>query len=319
MRMRPAVARTPSVVAVALLALLALFRPHEVRAQELAPRAYVITPRGSNALTLSWSFFKGGLNLPGEVPISDATGTFSVPVVTYYRSFSFLGRSANLAVGLPYGVGNFEGTLEGGSVHQAYRSGLLDTGVRFSVNLKGGPAMDLPQFLKWRQRLLLGASLRVVAPTGQYDPTRLISWGINRWAFKPEFGCSQRWGKWILDGYAGVWLFTTNRESFSLPTPRPQSLSPIASFEGHLGYDVKPRLWFSLDGNFWTGGTATVDGIANPGTRQTSARIGGTASLPLNPRQSIKISYSRGAYVRFGGNYQNLTVAWQYAWVGRLR
>ena len=55
----------------------------------------------------------------------------------------------------------------------------------------------------------------MTAPTGQYDPTKLINWGTNRWSFKPEFGYSQRWGKWIVDGYAGVWFFTTNQDYWS--------------------------------------------------------------------------------------------------------
>lgn len=311
-------ARTSNLPARLFVCTLLLSLP-ALHAQELAPRAYLITPTSSNAITLTYSFFSGGLNLPGELPITDASGTFSVPVVTYYRSFAFLGRSANVAVGLPYGIGNFEGTLEGGNVQQAYRSGLLDTGIRFAVNLKGGPAMSLPRFMKWKQRLLLGASLRIIPPTGQYAPNRLVNWGIHRWAFKPEFGVSRSWGRWVVDGYAGAWFFTANSESFSLPAPRYQTLSPIASFEGHLSYDLKPRLWFSLDGNFWTGGTATVDGLENPGTRQTSARIGGTASIPLNQRQSLKFSYSHGAYIRFGGDYQNVSISWQYAWVGKLR
>ncbi len=311
MRTKVSLTGIPTLYVVLLLA------PALLPAQELAPRVYLVTPRGSNAITLSWSVFNGGLNLPGELPLTDATGTFNVAVITYYRSFSFFGRSANVAAGLPYGIGNFQGTLEAGTVQEAYRSGLLDTGIRFAVNLKGGPAMSLPQFAKWKQKLLLGASLRVVPPTGQYAPGRLINWGINRWAFKPEFGYSQRWGKWILDGYAGAWFFTTNQQAFSMSAPKTQTLSPVASFEGHLSYDAKQRLWFSLDGNFWTGGTASVEGVPNPDTKQTSARIGGTASIPLNRRQSIKVSYSHGAYIRFGGDYQNVTVAWQYAWVGR--
>jgi hypothetical protein len=54
--------------------------------------------------------------------------------------------------------------------------------------------------------MLLGASLKIIAPTGQYDPTKLINWGINRWAIKPEFGYSQRWGHWVLDtqGYGST-------------------------------------------------------------------------------------------------------------------
>lgn len=301
------------------LALLALIASQLACAQELAPRAYVITPQGTNAITITGSFFKGGLILPGEIPLTDGKGTFNVPVITYYRSFSFLGRSANVAGGLPYGIGNFQGTMEGGTVQQAYRSGLRGPAIRFAVNLKGGPAMGLPEFRKWNQRLLLGSSLIVVLPASQYDPAKLINWGINRWGFKPELGVSQRWGTWMLDSYAGAWFFTTNSQSFSIPLPKSQTLTPIASFEGHLSHDVGQRLWFSLDGNFWTGGTACVEGIPKPDTRQTSARIGLTASIPVNLRQSFKVSYSRGAYARFGTNYQNLSVAWQYGWIGKLK
>ena len=38
----------------------------------------------------------------------------------------------------------------------------------------------------------MGVSVKVVPPTGQYDPNRLINWGSNRWSFKPEFGYSRR-------------------------------------------------------------------------------------------------------------------------------
>jgi len=31
----------------------------------------------------------------------------------------------------------------------------------------------------------------------------------------------------------------------------------------------------------------------------------------------VKVSYSDGTYIRFGGNYQNVSAAWQYYWMGR--
>jgi hypothetical protein len=284
--------------------------------QDLAPRAYVITAVHSNAVTLTWSFFDGGVNFNGAVPISGAKGTYQVPIFTYYHAFNFIGRSANFAASLPYGVGTFQGT-ELGVKRQVYRSGLLDAGFRLSVNLIGGPAMPIEKFVKWKQKTLLGVSLKVIAPTGQYDPTKLVNWGINRWAFKPELGYSQRWGKWMLDGYMGAWFYTTNDAYFSPPQPKPQSEQPIGSFEGHLSRDLgKQRFWASLDGNFWFGGITSLSGIANPATKQTGSRIGGTASFPVSRHQSLKISYSTGTYVRFGGNYQNLAVAWQYSWIG---
>jgi hypothetical protein len=286
------------------------------KAQDLAPRAYVITALHSNAVTLTWNYYNGGINLGGTIPVAGATGTYSVPIFTYYHSFGFFGRSANITASLPYGVGTFQGDVLGRGV-QVYRSGLLDLAVRFSVNLKGGPAMEPRQYVKWHQKVLLGASLKVIAPTGQYDSHKLINWSINRWAFKPEFGYSQRWGHWILDGYAGVWFYTTNNAFFDIHVPRRQTEAPIGSLEGHLSYDFKPRLWASLDGNFWFGGTTALNGISNPGTRQTNSRIGGTVSIPITKHQSLKFSYNNGTYIRFGGNYQSISVAWQYSWLGK--
>jgi hypothetical protein len=291
-----------------------------LRAQDLSPRAYVITPLRSNAVTLIYSFYDGSILFAGTVPITGATGTYHVSIFNYYHSFSFFGRSANINASLPYAVGNFQGTVMGAEGH-LYRSGLADSSFRISVNLKGGPAMPVQTFAKWHQKLLLGVSLKVVAPTGQYDPTKLINWGANRWAFKPDFGYSQRWGHWVLDGYAGAWFFTTNPEFFShnafFPGTQSQSETPVGAFEGHLSYDVKPRFWFSLDGNYWFGGKTSLNGVENPLTVQKSSRVGATVAIPVTKHQALKLSYSDGDYIRFGGNYQNVSVGWQYSWLGR--
>jgi len=100
-------------------------------AQDLAPRAYIIAPLHSNAVTLVWSFYDGSINYNGALPVSDATGTYSVPILSYYHSFDFFGRSANVVASLPYGVGNFEGTVSGAGDH-LYRSGLVDSVFRLS-------------------------------------------------------------------------------------------------------------------------------------------------------------------------------------------
>ena len=211
-------------------------------AQDLAPRAYVVTPVHSNAVTLTWAFYDGGLNFSGAIPVT-ATGTYNVPIFTYYHSLSFFGRSANVTASLPYGAGNFEAAALG-KQRLAYRSGLLD-------------------------------------------------------------------------GYGGAWFYTENSAEFHLPHPAPQTEEPIGSFEGHLSRDFGRGTWASVDGNFWFGGVTTLDGIRNPATRQTSSRLGGTAAFRVSGHQSVKVSYSGGTYIRFGGNYQNVSLAWQYSWLGR--
>ncbi len=289
-------------------------------AQDLAPRAYLITPIHSNAVTLTYSFYDGGIIFDGTIPITGATARVHVPVLSYSHSLSFFGRTAAFTASLPYGVGNFHGTVVGAEA-SAYRSGLLPPTLRFSVNLIGGPAMNAPEFIKWRQKTILGASIKLVPLAGQYDPTKLINLGNNRWSIKPELGYSRRWSHWILDAYGAVWFFTDNHEFFSnnqfSPGTNTQSETPVGSFEGHLSYDFKPRLWISADGNYWFGGTTSINGVQNPVTLQRNSRVGVTASIPLTRHQSIKLSYNNGAYIRYGGNYQNISVAWQYSWLGR--
>jgi len=302
------------------LAVLAVLLAPLLRGQTLAPRAYVITPVGSNAFTFTENLYAGAIEFNSTVPITGASGTINLLVPTLYHGLSFFGRSANITAGLPYAIGTFSAQVVN-QEQSTYRSGLGDGIVRFSVNLKGGPAMKLPQFMKWKQKTLLGVSLLVQFPSGQYDPTKLVNIGDNRWAFKPEFGYSERWGHWVLDGYGAVWFFTANPEFFShnkyFPGTRSQSEEPIIAFEGHLSRDFKPRLWVSLDANFWFGGKTSLNGVQNAATLQRNSRVGATAAIPISKHQSLKFSYANGAYIRFGGDYQAVSVAWQYSWIGR--
>ena len=289
-------------------------------AQDLSPRAYVITPVHSNAVTLTYLFSDGSIVLDGISPLTGVTGIFHAPILSFYHSLGIFGHSANITASLPYAVGTFHGTVQGEGM-QIYRSGFMDSSFRFAVNIKGGPALPVQEFAKWQQKVLLGVSLKVVAPTGQYDQMKLINWGTNRWSFKPELGYSERWGHWVLDGYGGAWFFTTNPEYFShnqyFPGTQSQSQKPMGSFEGHLSYDVKPRFWFSLDGNFWFGGRVSLNGTENDNTLQTNSRVGATVSIPVSKHQSLKVSYSDGVHIEYGGNYNSVSVGWQYGWLGK--
>ena len=169
--------------------------------QDLTPRAYVITPVHSKApspfltpVTLS----DGGVLFDNAVSITDAAAMIDVPIFSYHHSLSFFGRSANITASLPYGAGHFQGTFLDNET-KLYCSGLLDCFVRFSVNIKGGPKKSARKYQSWHQKTISGVSIKVVAPAGQYDPTKLINNGSNRWAFKPEFDYSERWGHWLLD------------------------------------------------------------------------------------------------------------------------
>ena len=216
-------------------------------AQDLRPRAYLITPVHSNAVILSYAFNDGSIFFGTAVPITNASGRYSVPALSYYHSLSFFKRSTNLTVTLPYVVGNFQGEVEG-SKQNIYRSGLGDSIFRFSVNLIGGPAMPAKDLARWRQKSILGASIEVVAPTGQYYPSHLINPGNNRWAFKPELGFSRAagqldprciWGRMALHREHGIldWrrVFQNPEYSFASPDRRDRNALELRRKTSPLG------------------------------------------------------------------------------------
>ena len=69
-------------VPIALASLVGAGGASPLHAQDLAPRAYVITPLRSNAVTFGYNYNDGELLLEGAVPITGSIGKLSVPSVT---------------------------------------------------------------------------------------------------------------------------------------------------------------------------------------------------------------------------------------------
>jgi hypothetical protein len=278
-------------------------------AQELEPRAYSPSPVGFNILLVAGTYNTGDLAFDPSLPITDASASIKAGVVGYLRTFGVAGRSANLGVALPYVRGNLEGIYLGDPV-EAYRSGLGDPRVRFAINLRGAPAMTPKEFVARKFGTLIGASLVVSVPTGQYDSTKLVNIGNNRWAFKPEVGISREFGRWTLEGCAGVWLFTDNTNFYG---GRTRSQDSITSLQAHVIYTFKPRMWLAFDANFYNGGRTSVDGVPKADLQQNS-RVGLTFALPVTKTQSLKFSFSRGAVTSIGADFNSFGMAWQYVW-----
>ncbi len=282
--------------------------------QELDPNAYSTSPVGVNILALTNNLSSGDLSFDPTIPIEEAKATINTTALAYVRALNFLGRSSNLGVVLPYTLGNLEGRYLG-ELLMARRSGLRDPALRFAVNLYGAPAMNLKEFAGHRRKTQVGVSLALAAPLGQYDPRKLVNIGANRWSFKPEVGLSQPLGrKWALEFYTGVWLFTDNKDFSGGRTRKQQS---IGSAQLHLLHTFRPRLWAAFNANFYVGGRTTIDGTRNIDLQRNS-RIGGTLSVPLNRRQSVKVSFNRGAYTTIGADFNTLAVAYQFLWGGGL-
>jgi hypothetical protein len=281
-------------------------------AQELEPRAYSPSPVGTNFLVAGVSRSSGAVMFDPSLPLDGVSARLSAAIVGYGRTFAWLGRSASAAIAVPYVRGDADGEFAGDQ-HSVERSGLADVRVRLALNLLGGEALSPREFAQRTPRTALGASLVVAAPTGQYDPTKLINIGANRWAFKPELGVSQPLGRWFLEAYAGVWFFTDNDDYFGGVRREQQS---VAAVQAHASYTFMPRLWLAADATYYRGGRTSVDGVLRADLLENT-RVGLTLSVPIGAWQSLKLSWSDGATTRIGGDFATYALAWQYVWFDR--
>lgn len=277
--------------------------------QEMEPRAYSPAPIGTQFVLAAYGHQNGDVLLDSSLPLRDVKVSLNVATIGYSRTFSLAGKQANVAVLVPYIWGNASGTVFEDNIN-VRRSGGGDLRLRFSTLLVGGEALQPKEFATRKPGMILGASLSIIAPTGQYDPARLVNPGSNRWAFKPEVGVSKPRGRWTMELMGGTWLFTPNRNFFG-GARREQK--PLLSLQGHLIYTLRPRTWLSVNGTYFAGGRTEINGALNE-DRQRNARIGATFSLPLTRQQSIKFAWAKGVTTRIGGDLNMFVAAWQYTW-----
>jgi hypothetical protein len=200
----------------------------------------------------------------------------------------------------------------GNQAERITRSGFSDMRLRLSVLVLGAPAATLQELAKAPRKTVLGVSLNMIIPTGQFFSDKLINLGTNRFSFRPEIALSQPVGKrGLIDVYYGVWFFTKNKSFY--PGNAVRSQQPMGTFQVHLSYNIKALMWVALDATYYMGGKSSVDDTYND-DRQDNSRIGATAVMPVGKRNSIKLSFSTGAIVRAGQDFSTFSVGWQTSW-----
>jgi hypothetical protein len=299
---------TGSLLAPALLAVASA-----VQAQDIEPRAFSNAPVGVNFLIAGYAFTRGGLSFDPAVPVTNAQLETSNAILAYARVFDLWGRSAKFDAIAPYAWLSGSAEFAGRPVDRAV-DGLGDARFRLSVNFYGAPALTLREFAAYEQDLIVGASLQVTAPMGQYDATRAVNLGTNRWSFKPELGLSQALGPLTLELTAGATLYTDNTNFLG---GRTRSQDPIYSIQGHAIYSFGSGIWASADATYFTGGRTAVDSVAGDDL-QRNWRLGATLSFPVDARHSVKLYGSSGVAARTGNNYDLIGIALQYRWGGGL-
>ena len=288
---------------------LAVFSATGIQAQELEPRLYTNTPVGMNFILVGYGYAQGTVLTDPSVPLENGSVKVHGPVLGFARSVNLGGMSGKIDALLSYvcasGSAEFAGEFMERNV-----CGLIDPRFRLSVNLYGAPALTLKEFASYKQDIIIGASMQVGVPLGQYDADKLLNIGTNRWFIKPEAGVSKALGPLILELAAGVTFYTQN-DNFLGGKEKKQE--PLYSLQGHLVYGFKSGVWVALDSTYYRGGQTTIDGVEGDDLQENS-RVGLTLALPVNRHNSIKVYANTGATTRTGGDFDSVGIVWQYRW-----
>ena len=291
-----------------LIWLVLSFSATAANAQELSPRAYWPAPEGTKVAVFGYQYSWGDVVTDPSLPIFGVDSKISTSLAAYRQTFNLFGRTANFLIEVPYTWGSSVGELAGKPVRRDF-SGIGDVAFTLSANLVGAPSMTPAEFqeLRANPHPILGASVKVLAPTGAYDADRIINVGANRWAIKVELGYTLPIrARWLLEIEMGTWIFSNN-ENFLGQTREQAS---VLATEIHLVRRFRPGFWASLDFNFYTGGRSTI-GDKRLGDLQRDSRLGGTVVVPFRDRHAIKAGYSTGVVTGSGGDYNMLLVSYQ--------
>lgn len=280
-----------------------------VHAQSIEPRTYTNAPIGINFLIAGYAYSEGGLSVDPTVPLTNANLRIHNTVLAYARTLDLWGRSGKFDVIVPYAWLSGEAEYAGQPVERE-TSGFSAPLLRVSMNFIGAPALSMKEFASYQQDLIVGGSLQVGLPSGQYDADKLVNIGSNRWFVKPELGISKAWGPWTLELATAATIFGDNDNFFG---GQQREQDPIYSLQGHLVYSFRSGIWAALTGTYFTGGRTTIDGVTGDDLQKTS-RVGATLALPVNRRHSIKLYATTGLSIRTGTDFDAIGAAWQYRW-----
>lgn len=280
-----------------------------VAAQELEPGLYLNAPPDFNVFAVSYGLSTGNVLVDAALPIDGAKARIHLVGLGYVRTLDLGGRAAKLDVQVPVSWGTFEGTVNGTFLTRSV-SGIADPRVRLSVNLFGSPALTAERFAAYQQHTIIGTSLQVALPLGQYDEARLINLGAHRWSFRPEAAVSHRRGRWLLELAAGAWLFTENDDHFGGHSLAQQALYFL---KGSAIYTFRRNLWVAANYGRATGGETSIDG-AHRNDLQRNDRAGLTLGMPAGRATMLKVTYTSGLATRLGSDFDSLGVAYQYTW-----
>lgn len=291
-----------------LISLVVAFWVSQSFAQELTPRLFWPTPKGTKVLVTGYSYSEGDVFFDASIPIEAADSRINMGLLAYAQTLDLWGRTSNFLVNLPYAFGTSKGLVDGLPANRDF-SAFGDLSMTLNVNIKGAPSMNTEEFLAFRAdpSTLFGVSIKVIAPTGEYHSDRFVNVGTNRWTTRLKLGAVHPLKrKWLIELSASAWLFGDDKDFVS----GRKEQEPIYSAEANLIRRIRPGLWASLDVTYYRGGRQTIGGEPLKNS-QSNIKLGGTLVVPFLRRHAFKVGYANGFITRYGEDFDQVLISYQ--------
>jgi hypothetical protein len=260
---------------------------------QVPARFYWKTLSGGNAVPLIVNSISGNTNPfdPAHQVSPGADIEATLVLGGYAHTFTLFGRSAMGAVLVPMGRISAEATAAGQTLGESAR-GFGDPTLELDVNLIGPPVQkNLVDPLRYEPGFSLDLIVDLAIPIGEYEEDRSLNLGQNRWYGRVGAPIVWQLGPWVpgrratLELLPAVWLFGENDDYFAgaLET------DPLLQLDAHLTRDFTETLWGSLDGAWYQGGQASVDGV--DGEELDNLAFGFTLGYQISEHLGLTVGY----------------------------
>ena len=259
-------------------------------------------------------------------PSADADA--DIFIANYARHMTLFNRPASLMVNVVGGSveADFDtsltppeflppGVVPGVSFSQS-ASGYADPSVQLDVNLLGTPPLKAGfDLLNYEPTWTLDAAVMLGVPLGEYDSSKVVNLGLNRFfgriafPFKYHFGVFAPGYMSSLEVVPSVWLFAENDNFVGQKLEN----DPLWQLEAHWTHDFTRHFFGSIDLLYRNGFQSEINGV-DVGSDLEIGDVGVTLNFQVTDNLTLRTSFSSNVFGDSNIDTSMVRLQVVYAW-----
>jgi len=247
----------------------------------------------ANGVPLIFNSLTGNSNPfdPSHQVTPGANFDATLAMMGYAHTFALGDRSAMAAIILPMGRISGDVTAAGRTANQS-ASGFGDPMLEFDINILGPKAQrNIPDVIRYEPGFSLDLLADLAVPIGEYDNSRSLNVGQNRWYGRIGAPVVWQLGSWVpgrrttLEFLPAVWLFGDNTDFVG----QKLKTDPLFQLDAHLTRDFTETFWGAIDASWYNGGKASINGVE--GKKLNNVGWGLTLGYKVNDNMNLTVGY----------------------------